>query len=234
MSRKKGFTLIELLVVIAIIGILAGLLLPALAAARERARRANCTSNVKQIIYGLQLYAGDNSEQFPRWACGTSGAGAELTGAGVDAAEAMSSLGLLFGSSAAAQFGAYVSDGALFRCPSAGTSITLMTSLNWPTLGPNGFATTMCDYGYDMRHTAAHDPGVVIVADQPLADRNGLVSSNHGQAGQIYGCIGGQVSWKGAEPVCGIGGDNIYSEGNTTPALSDQRMLTCCYGVMAP
>ena len=61
-ERKKGFTLIELLVVIAIIAILAAILFPVFARARENARRASCQSNLKQIGLGLAQYTQDYDE----------------------------------------------------------------------------------------------------------------------------------------------------------------------------
>ena len=62
-GSRRGFTLVELLVVIAIIGILIAMLLPAIQAARESARRANCSSNLKNYATAIQVYADRNGEQ---------------------------------------------------------------------------------------------------------------------------------------------------------------------------
>ena len=62
---RRGFTLIELLVVIAIIAILAAILFPVFAKAREKARQASCMSNLKQIALGLLMYVQDYDERMP-------------------------------------------------------------------------------------------------------------------------------------------------------------------------
>ena len=64
-NNRKGFTLIELLVVIAIIGVLAGLLLPALAKSKSKAIQINCLSNMKQVGVGSLLYCDENNGHLP-------------------------------------------------------------------------------------------------------------------------------------------------------------------------
>jgi prepilin-type N-terminal cleavage/methylation domain-containing protein/prepilin-type processing-associated H-X9-DG protein len=66
MRRRCGFTLIELLVVIAIIAILAAILFPVFARAREKARQASCQSNLKQLSLGILMYVQDYDEMMPR------------------------------------------------------------------------------------------------------------------------------------------------------------------------
>jgi prepilin-type N-terminal cleavage/methylation domain-containing protein/prepilin-type processing-associated H-X9-DG protein len=102
---RRGFTLIELLVVIAIIAILAAILFPVFAKAREKARTASCMSNEKQLILGLTMYKGDYDEMWPHTNWGdlvnapVTGAASWLTG--------------IF---------PYVKNTAVFQCPSQAPS----------------------------------------------------------------------------------------------------------------
>jgi prepilin-type N-terminal cleavage/methylation domain-containing protein/prepilin-type processing-associated H-X9-DG protein len=79
-TSRQGFTLIELLVVIAIIAILAAILFPVFARARENARRSSCQSNLKQIALGITQYIQDSDELYPRALVDTDGTGTQSSG----------------------------------------------------------------------------------------------------------------------------------------------------------
>ena len=78
MKRRSGFTLIELLVVIAIIAVLAAILFPVFAQAREKARQTSCASNERQLSLGVLMYIEDNDETLPPTAVTPAGGGADI------------------------------------------------------------------------------------------------------------------------------------------------------------
>src|SRR5690606_27594702 len=113
-TRKTGFTLIELLVVIAIISILAAILFPVFARARENARRTSCMNNLKQIGLGIFMYSQDYDEKLPRAVLADEGVASENNPYGwADALQP------------------YLKSTQLFQCPSEKRSIKLGTSGNF-------------------------------------------------------------------------------------------------------
>ena len=176
---RKGFTLIELLVVIAIIAILAAILFPVFARARENARRTSCSSNLKQIALGILQYSQDYDEKFPRSI--------------VVAAAAVTPTNP-YGWADAIQ--PYVKSVQLFQCPS---------EMEGPTDDPTDTAPGYTDYWYNYVLSAVSQASVVSVSQTVM---NGDGNGNSAQyafngcisvaSGTMAGCSSAQITAKNA------------------------------------
>lgn len=164
-KRKNAFTLIELLVVIAIIAILAAILFPVFARARENARRASCQSNLKQIGLAVMQYTQDYDEKFPQ-------AKVEATASKVTANNP-------YGWADALQ--PYVKSVQLFQCPS---------ETEGPTDDPTSTAPGYSDYWYNVMLSGESQAAVAAVSQTVMnGDGNGN-SSQYNSNGCISAATG--------------------------------------------
>ncbi len=133
-QNRRGFTLIELLVVIAIIAILAAILFPAFAKARESARRASCSSNLKQIGIGIMQYTQEYDEKLPRTRIPNVARGAEYNWVQVTQP--------------------YIKSFDLFRCPSNSNGGSWM---GWGDSVENPFPVRQSPVSYGMNYEIGDD-----------------------------------------------------------------------------
>ncbi|HCU34835.1 MAG TPA: hypothetical protein DGT21_05090 [Armatimonadetes bacterium] len=202
---RRGFTLIELLVVIAIIAILAAILFPVFARAREKARQSSCLNNVKQITLAILQYVQDYDERTP-------------PGAAVD----MNSHAHPWASAVP-----YVKNQQVFVCPSDSLRNTCTSVAGNPTYWGAEWASFPCSYGYGNRtgsialaqiQVPAETLVMCEMVERPYADYNvnigGILFMDRAQAryigalrhndGMNIGFWDGHAKWSSGQNLSGI------------------------------